>query len=263
MIRVLKALFLGVIAADKFIHISLCDLAKEAWRILEVTHEGTETVKASKLQIFISKYEVIRMQEEETFDEFYAKLSVIRNSMIGLGKQISDEEIIRKILRSLPKRFRSKVTVIEESKNIKELRIEELVGSLQTHELTHFQPKKTKGIALKTVKNVDDSSDKESMDDEELVMFARKIRKYFRPKNGNFRNQNNKLPERFKNDSKEVNQGRFEPGKKDKVTNGVKCHECGGITQIRIDCGSLKKSKGKVFNTTQSDESDKEDVEDS
>jgi hypothetical protein len=174
-----STLFLAVTATDEFIRISLCELAKDAWRILEVTHEGTETVKFSKLQIFISKYELIRMQEEETFDEFYAKLSVIRNSMIGLGKVVSDEEIVRKILRSLPKRFRSKVTAIEESRNIKELRVEELVGSLQTHELNHFQPKKNKGIALKTAKNVDDSSDEESMDDEELVMFARKIRKYF------------------------------------------------------------------------------------
>jgi hypothetical protein len=41
----------------------------------------------------------------------------------------------------------------------------------------------------------------------------------------------------------------------------VKCHECGGIGHIRIDCGNLKKSKGKAFNTTQSDESDKEDIE--
>jgi hypothetical protein len=184
---------------------------------LEVTHEGTEIVKFSKLQIFISKYEVIRMQEEETFDEFYAKLSVIRNSMIGLGKQVSDEEIVRKILRSLPKRFRSKVTAIEESRNIKELRVEELVGSLQTHELNHFQTKKNKGIALKTVKNVDDSSDEESTDNEELAMIARRMRKFFKPKNGNFRNQNNKFHEKFKNDSKGVNQGRVEPGKKTRL----------------------------------------------
>jgi hypothetical protein len=58
-----------------------------------------------------------------------------------------------------------------------------------------------------------------------------------------------------------VNQGRADLGKKDKTTNGVKCHECGGIGHIRIDCGNLKRSKGKAFNTTQSDESDKEDIE--
>jgi hypothetical protein len=259
--RALNALFLGVTATDEFIRISLCELAKDAWKILQVTHEGTETVKFSKLQIFISKYEAIRMQEEETFDEFYAKLNVIRTSMIGLGKVVSDEDINWKILRSLPKRFRSKVTAIEESRNIKELKVEELVGSLQTHEVNHFQPKKNKGLALKIAKNTDDSSDEESMDDEELAMLARKMRKFFKPKNGSFRNQNNKTGEKFKYDSKGVNQGRADLGKKDKTTNGVKCHECGGIGHIRIDCGNLKRAKGKAFNTTQSDESDKEDPE--
>jgi hypothetical protein len=48
--------------------------------------------------------------------------------MVSLGKQISDVELIRKILRSLPERFRIKVTTIEESKDLEEMKIEELVG---------------------------------------------------------------------------------------------------------------------------------------
>jgi hypothetical protein len=178
-----------------------------------------------------------------------------------MERLFSDEEIVRKILRSLPKRFRSKVTAIEESRNIKELRVEELVGSLQTHELNHFQPKKNKGITLKTIKNVDDSFDEESKDNEELAMIARRMRKFFKPKNGNFRNRNNKFPENFKNDSNVVNQGRAELGKKNKTTNGVKCHECGGIGHFRANCGNLKRSKGRGTNTTQSDESDRDNTE--
>jgi hypothetical protein len=127
--------------------------------------------------------------------------------------------------------------------------------------LNHFQPKKNKGLALKIAKNIDDSSDEESMDDEELAMLARRMRKFFKPKNGNFRNQNNKTGEKFKYDSKGVNQGRADLGKKDKTTNGVKCHECGGIGHIRADCGNLKRSKGKAANTTQSDESDRDNTE--
>lgn len=38
----------------------------------------------------------------------------------------------RKVLRSFPERFQAKVTAIEESKDIDALKIEELVGSLQT-----------------------------------------------------------------------------------------------------------------------------------
>jgi hypothetical protein len=69
------------------------------------------------------------MLEDETFGEFYTKISNLRNSMVSLGKQISDVKLIQKILRSLPERFRIKVTTIEESKNLEEMKIKELVGS--------------------------------------------------------------------------------------------------------------------------------------
>jgi hypothetical protein len=55
--RALNALFLAVTSTDEFTRISLCDIAKEAWRILEITHEGTDIVKFSKLQMLISKFE--------------------------------------------------------------------------------------------------------------------------------------------------------------------------------------------------------------
>jgi hypothetical protein len=82
----------------------------------------------------ISKFEEIKMLEEETFREFYTKISNLRNLMVSLGKSISDVKLIRKILRSLPERFRIKVATIEESKDLEEMKIEELVGSLRTYE---------------------------------------------------------------------------------------------------------------------------------
>jgi hypothetical protein len=54
---------------------------------------------------------------------------------VSLGKPGSDVKLIRKILRSLSERFRIKMTAIEESKDLEEIKIEELVGSLQTYEL--------------------------------------------------------------------------------------------------------------------------------
>jgi len=75
--------------------------------------------------MLISKFEEIKMLEEETFGEFYTKVSDLRNSMVSLGKQISDVKLIRKILRSLPEHFRIKVTTIEESKDLEEMKIED------------------------------------------------------------------------------------------------------------------------------------------
>jgi len=96
--------------------------------------------------MLISRFEEIKMLDDETFGEFYSKMSDLRNLMVSLGKTVSDVKLIRKIRRSLPECFRIKVTTIEEMK------IEELVGSLQTYELSLSPVKKVKTIALKASK---------------------------------------------------------------------------------------------------------------
>ena len=90
--------------------------AKEAWTILQNTYEGTKTVKNSKLQRLTTSFEEIRMDEDESFDKFYAKLKDIMNLTFNLGEQILEPKIVRKILRSLLERFHAKITAIEESK---------------------------------------------------------------------------------------------------------------------------------------------------
>ena len=75
------------------------------------------------------------MEEDESFDEFYAKLKDIVNSAFNLGETILESKVVRKLLKSLPWRFHAKITVIEESKDIDKIPLTELVGNLQTYEL--------------------------------------------------------------------------------------------------------------------------------
>jgi hypothetical protein len=86
--------------------------------------------------MLVSQFEIINMLEDESFNEFYTKISDLCNSMINLGKNISDAKLIKKILRSFPERFRIKVITIEERKDLDNMKIEELVGSLQTFEFS-------------------------------------------------------------------------------------------------------------------------------
>jgi len=58
---------------------------------------------------------------------------------------------VSKILRSLPARWRPKVTATEEAKDLNTLSVEDLVSSLKVHELSlneHESAKKSKSIAL-------------------------------------------------------------------------------------------------------------------
>ena len=98
--------------------ISSTETVKKAWTILQTTYERTKAVKDSKLQRLITSFEVIKMEEDELFDKFYAKLKDIMNSAFNLGETILEPKIVRKVFRSLPKRFHAKITAIEESKDI-------------------------------------------------------------------------------------------------------------------------------------------------
>ena len=75
------------------------------------------------------------MEKDELFDEFYAKFKDIVNSAFNLEETIPGLKIIRKVLRSLLERFHAKITAIEESKDIDQIPLTEMVGNLQTYEL--------------------------------------------------------------------------------------------------------------------------------
>ena len=51
-------------------------------------------------------------------------------SKFNLEEKTEDSKIVRKILRSLPKSFRAKVTAIEESKDLDDIKVQELIGFL-------------------------------------------------------------------------------------------------------------------------------------
>ena len=112
----MNALF-SVVMNEEFKKISSIETAKEAWIILQTTYEGNKAVKDSKLQRLTTSFEEIKMEEDEAFDEFYAKLKDIVNSAFNLGETILKPKIVRKVLRSLPERFHAKITTIEESKD--------------------------------------------------------------------------------------------------------------------------------------------------
>ena len=120
----------SIVTNKEFRKISSTKTTKEAWTILQITYEGTKAVKDSKFQRLTTSFEEIKMEEDESFNEFYAKRKDIVNSAFNLGETIHESKIVRKVLRSLPKRFHAKITAIEESKDIDKIPLTELVGNL-------------------------------------------------------------------------------------------------------------------------------------
>ena len=105
---------------------------------METTYEGTKKGKDTKLQMLTIKFEELKMSDDKSFDSFYGQLNEVVIGKFNMGEKTEDSKIVRKILRSLPESFRAKVTAIEESKDLDDIKVQELIGSLQTYELSLF-----------------------------------------------------------------------------------------------------------------------------
>ena len=47
---------------NEYNRISQCKMAKEVWRILEITHEGTNQIMDSKVKILVNECEMFKMK---------------------------------------------------------------------------------------------------------------------------------------------------------------------------------------------------------
>ena len=139
----------------------------------------------SKLQRLTTSFEEIKMEEDESFKEFYAMLKDIVNSAFNLGETILKPKIVRMVLKSLLERFHAKITTIEESKDIDKIPLTKLVGNLQTYELglTRIEKSsKSKSMALKAKSSdIDESSNDEDSKMKSYIM--RQFKKFMKNAN--------------------------------------------------------------------------------
>ncbi|GAU50223.1 hypothetical protein TSUD_409020 [Trifolium subterraneum] len=178
---------------EEYDRIMECKTAKEIWETLQTHHEGTNSVKETRIDIGVRKFELFEMKEEETIDQMYGRFTSIINELNSLGKAYTTHERIRKILRCLPKTWRPIVTAITVAKDLTKVSLEDLIGSLKAHEsvLQEDKPKK-KMIALETQSGECSQKDEtlceneESLqedDEEEIAFLSRRIQRLMTRRN--------------------------------------------------------------------------------
>ena len=246
-----KNIIFSALSHDEFYRVSQCKSAKEMWDTLQVTHEGTSEVRDARLNSLTHEYELFHMLPNETLSDLQKRFSHIVNHLISLGKVFRNGETTNKILRCLDRSWQPKVTAIKESRDINSMDLATLFGKLQEHEmeLTRLgmheeSDKKKKSIALKAstkaTKEVEECSTSGDSDgepnQEEFGMFVKRFNKFFKGKKGgsssNFkRTKDSKQREKSTND-------------------GVKCHECGGVGHIRMECATFLKKNDKKTQET-------------
>ncbi|XP_021759476.1 uncharacterized protein LOC110724344 [Chenopodium quinoa] len=214
-----------------------CKNAKQIWDLLQVTHKGTNEVNRSKIDLLMSKYERFEMNPKESIQEMFTRFTNKNNELVSLGRTIPIDEQVRKILRSLPQdeRWRAKVTALQETKDFTKFNIEQLVGSLMTHELhlgaSNTEISKNRGLVLR----VEEQEDSEP-DEEEVSMMVRKFRRFYKNlKTGN---------QKDKNPSKRISNSKPDSG----------CFKCGSSEHLIRECPLWETDQGKAKGKEQTTE---------
>ncbi|GJV99949.1 hypothetical protein Tco_1555201 [Tanacetum coccineum] len=92
-------------------------------------------VKDNKIDLLVQQYEQFTILEEESIDSGFARFNTIITSLKALDEGFSSKNYVRKFLRALHPKWRAKVTVIEESKDLSSLALDKLIGNLKVHEV--------------------------------------------------------------------------------------------------------------------------------
>ncbi|XP_021721230.1 uncharacterized protein LOC110688773 [Chenopodium quinoa] len=218
----------------------------QVWRVIEVGN--FEVTKTNAQNELIPK--PMSEYEKEDFDKMEINAMAVKLLHCGLGphehnrvmvcknakeiwdllqithegtNEIPTDEQVRKVLRSLPQdeRWRAKVTALQETKDFTKFNIEQLVGSLMTHELhlgVNNEPMRNKGLSLKA----DEEEDSE-VDEDEASLIVRRFKKMFK-KGRTSRNF----------------------GKKTSNTKpDYSCHKCRSPDHFIRDCTLWENDKGK------------------
>ena len=236
-----KNIIFASISDNLFHQVSSCSKAKEMWDKLKTTHEGTQQQKDNQVGILVNDFELFKQKSGESIRDLVGRMNALINALKNMGKEYSTLELNRKLLNALSSEWKIKVIAIEEAKNLTTTSLDEIVGSLLTHEMNEARRnegtiKKDKSIALQVYES---SSD----DDEDVALLSRKIARMLRGRI------------KFRNTSKV-------------------CYECRKPGHFKDECPNLKKEenekmknkptwkgdkKKKAFQATWSDSSEGED----
>lgn len=109
-------------STTKTIFISLCAI-----------YEGNQQVQEAKANLLIQQYELFRIKNYEKIESMFSRFQVLVFGLQILNKSYTTVDHIKKILRNLSVKYRTKVYVIQEAKDLNSLSLEVIISNLQSH----------------------------------------------------------------------------------------------------------------------------------
>ncbi|CAL1376903.1 unnamed protein product [Linum trigynum] len=108
--------------------------AKEAWDVLREQVQGSEKAISIRRQSLWLQFDNLMMKETDTIKDFHSRVTETVNQIKATGDVMEERKVVERILRSLSSKFEHIVAVIEETKDLANLSMSELMGSLVAHE---------------------------------------------------------------------------------------------------------------------------------
>ncbi|XP_027929810.1 uncharacterized protein LOC114186017 [Vigna unguiculata] len=129
-----RATLLAAVSQDVFTRIMTIKSAFEIWKFLKDEYEGDERIKGMQVMNLVREFEMQKMKESETIKEYANKLLGIANKIRLLGSKFSDSRIVQKILVTVPEKFEASITTLENTKDLSNITLVELLSAMQAQE---------------------------------------------------------------------------------------------------------------------------------
>ncbi|KAM1739404.1 hypothetical protein ACFX11_015128 [Malus domestica] len=124
----------GAVSDQIFPRIAIQETANAAWNVLKQEFVGDKQVWAVKLQSLRRDFEYTRMGENEAFSAYLVRLFDLISQMRSYGEDISNQRIVQKLLISLPRSYDSIASVIENTKDLDTVDVQDVVAILKGYE---------------------------------------------------------------------------------------------------------------------------------
>src|SRR3954466_11881640 len=187
------------------------------------------------------------MEDDENIEKMFSRFQTLTAGLRVLDKGYTKADHVKKIIRSLPRRWGPMVTAFKIVKNLNEVSLEELISALRSHEIeldANEPQKKGKSIALKSnVKKCtnafqareEDPEESESEEEDELSMISRRVNQLWKSKQRKFRG--------FRS-SKRFERGESSGDRRSDKKKAV-CYECNEPGNYKNECPKLQKENPK------------------
>ncbi|XP_068323397.1 uncharacterized protein [Pyrus communis] len=117
-----------------FPRIANAESAKMAWDLLYGEYHGGDQVRSVKLQNLRREFEYAKMRDDESLSSYLTRLNELINQMRTFGESLSNEKLVQKVLISLSKPYDSICLVIENTKCLETVDLQEVVAILKSQE---------------------------------------------------------------------------------------------------------------------------------